>query len=263
MGTPQTRCREMHQSGRRGDHVGDALLAPGRVPLHFLDLFQRARAQRAVRRRAWRLHRDEPLLGGAEDHWIVAAPAMRIRVLDVLRAQQHAAALQQLDDRRIGLEDLRPSYSGSPLRRMPASSTLQCRSRPYFTPVLKSSAPCAGAVWTAPVPGVHGDVVAEHAQDRAIQERMREGGVFQLRARGTTPAPCGSPSAHLSTVCCASCFGDDVDPLAGIQRHILRIGLEGHRHRSGKRPRRRRPDDGRDFSCRQGGIDLRRIAGQR
>ncbi len=34
-----------------------------------------------------------------------------------------------------------PLYSGNPLRRMPPSSTSQCRSRPYFTPVLKSSAP--------------------------------------------------------------------------------------------------------------------------
>src|SRR5207244_12143333 len=41
-----------------GDHVGDTLLAPGWIPLHFLDLIQCAPAQRAARQR--RFHRDEP-----------------------------------------------------------------------------------------------------------------------------------------------------------------------------------------------------------
>src|ERR1039457_1405943 len=45
-----------------------------------------------------------------------------------------------------------PVYSGSPLRRIPFSSTLLVASRPYFMPVIKSSAPCDGAVWTTPVP---------------------------------------------------------------------------------------------------------------
>ena len=55
MGTPQTRWREMHQSGRVCDHVGDALFAPGRVPFHFLDFFESAGAQGVVPagRRAW------------------------------------------------------------------------------------------------------------------------------------------------------------------------------------------------------------------
>ncbi len=87
--------------GTRGDHVGDALLAPGRVPLHFLDFVERAAAQgfAVVVIFQRRLHGDEPLLGGAKDDGIVAAPAMRIGVLDLFGMQQHAARLQQLDDR--------------------------------------------------------------------------------------------------------------------------------------------------------------------
>src|SRR5271170_8161021 len=38
-----------------------------------------------------------------------------------------------------------PVYSGRPLRRMPFSSTLLVASRPYLTPVMKSSAPSHGA----------------------------------------------------------------------------------------------------------------------
>ena len=59
-----------------GDHVRDALFAPSRVPLHFFDFVQRAAAQSSPLDRC--LHRDEPLLGGAEDNRIVAAPAVRI-----------------------------------------------------------------------------------------------------------------------------------------------------------------------------------------
>src|ERR1019366_9357191 len=87
--------------GAGGDHVRDALLAPSRVPFHFLDFFQRTAAQRAsgfrgprqvpvldlLRWRALAFHLDEPLLGGTEDDGIVAAPAVRIRVLDLLETQ--------------------------------------------------------------------------------------------------------------------------------------------------------------------------------
>ena len=47
---------------------------------------------------------DEPLFGGAENHRIVAAPAVRIAVREFAFADQRAALFQQLDDDRIGLE---------------------------------------------------------------------------------------------------------------------------------------------------------------
>src|SRR5205823_9666013 len=56
-------------------HAADAFLAPGGVPLHFLDLFECVRAQCSV---IGGVHRDEPLLGGAEDDRVLAAPAVRI-----------------------------------------------------------------------------------------------------------------------------------------------------------------------------------------
>ena len=86
------------------NHVGDALFAPGRIPLHFLDLIQRAAAQRTARHR--RFHRDEPLLGRSEDDGIVAAPAVRIRVLDFFRVHQYAALFQQFDDRLVSGKNL-------------------------------------------------------------------------------------------------------------------------------------------------------------
>src|SRR6202140_5006394 len=82
--------------GPRGDHVRDAFFAPRRVPLHFGDLMEGAAAHGLARRFVIRsvvrssalrrgLHRrfhpNEPLLGGAEDHGVVATPAMWIGML--------------------------------------------------------------------------------------------------------------------------------------------------------------------------------------
>src|SRR6202012_5808282 len=75
--------------GPLGDHVGDAVFAPRRVPDHALDLVERALAEGgcgSVRRGHWGFHRDEPLFGGAEDERVVAAPSMRVAVADMLGA---------------------------------------------------------------------------------------------------------------------------------------------------------------------------------
>ncbi len=73
--------------GAHRDHVGDALLPPLRHPLHVLDGFQRVLAEMI------HLHADEPLLGGAEDYRVVAAPAVRVGVRQFLRAEQRAGLL--------------------------------------------------------------------------------------------------------------------------------------------------------------------------
>src|SRR5689334_3174691 len=100
--TPDALARNTPVRPRR-DHVRDTFLAPRRVPLGRLDLVQSALAQRA--RSDLRFHADEPLLRRPKDHGIVTAPAMRIRMLDVLAMHEYRAALQQFDDRLVRLED--------------------------------------------------------------------------------------------------------------------------------------------------------------
>ena len=87
MGTPQTRWREMHQSGRLAIMLRDALFAPGGDPADLLDGLERALAEVVA------VHADEPLLGGAEDDRIVAAPAVRVGVRELFEPQQRAARL--------------------------------------------------------------------------------------------------------------------------------------------------------------------------
>src|SRR5580704_1938005 len=70
------------------DHVGDALLAPGRRPLYLLDGLERALAQIVA------IHADEPLFRRAKDGRIVAAPAMRIAVIDLALSQERSGVFQ-------------------------------------------------------------------------------------------------------------------------------------------------------------------------
>ena len=73
--------------GPAGDHVRDAFFAPLGNPFDAFDGVERALAQAVV------IHPDEPLVGGAEDGRVVAAPAVRIGVFDVLDREQRAVLL--------------------------------------------------------------------------------------------------------------------------------------------------------------------------
>ena len=87
MGTPQTRWREMHQSGRVAIMLEMRSSPQAGIHLHLLDGFERALAEIVA------VHADEPLFGGAEDGRVVAAPAVRIAVLDLLVAAAARRAL--------------------------------------------------------------------------------------------------------------------------------------------------------------------------
>ena len=108
IGKPQARWRLMHQSGRDSSMPCEPRLAPGgdeidrrsrRPPC------ARSRSDVGCARLAVRderlIHRDEPLLGRAEDDRRLAAPVVRIAVQDVLRRKQPLAASQLLGDQRV------------------------------------------------------------------------------------------------------------------------------------------------------------------
>ena len=80
------------------DHGANAVGGMGRIPLNVLaDLFAGLLAQTRL------VHRDKPLVGGTEQHGVLAAPAVRIAVRDLLLQNQGAALAQELDDVRVGL----------------------------------------------------------------------------------------------------------------------------------------------------------------
>ena len=107
IGTPQKRWRETHQSGRLS--IISYMRSSPHDGIHFTagNLRERfAGAQRLLPVVLGWLHADEPLLGGAEDHRVVAAPAVRIGVLVVVVAEQRAAIREKLHDDRVGAENI-------------------------------------------------------------------------------------------------------------------------------------------------------------
>src|SRR6202034_2471068 len=81
--------------GAVGDHAVHAVASPAGNPLHFLDFGERILAE------IFLVEADEPLLGGAEDHRILAAPAVRVAVLEFAFGDARSALLKQLDDWRV------------------------------------------------------------------------------------------------------------------------------------------------------------------
>src|SRR5438270_7487444 len=88
------------------DHFVHAIFTPGGDPLDLMNFLERFLAQGFLPTVRRLVHFDEPLLGGAENHRIVAAPAMRVSVLVVVMAEERAALLEQLHDDRIRAEDV-------------------------------------------------------------------------------------------------------------------------------------------------------------
>ncbi len=160
--------------GPGGDHVGDALLAPGRVPGDALDFVEGALAEGGVRavfpgREHGGFHADEPLLGGAEDQRMVAAPAMRVLVLQIVVAHQRAAVAQQLLDGAVGLVYEEAVVLGQAV----AELALRVHIAGERQVVALAGGEVVGAVRGCGVDGagalLGGDVVGEDAEDFAVE----------------------------------------------------------------------------------------------
>src|SRR5882762_4350870 len=70
-----------------GNHGVNSFGAPFRRPFHFGNFRERARPDGASSITPLAIQIDKPLLGGTEDHRIVAPPAMRIAMRELLFAE--------------------------------------------------------------------------------------------------------------------------------------------------------------------------------
>ena len=181
--------------GAAGDHIGDALFAPCGNPTHFADGLQGLLAKIVA------LHADEPLLGGAENGGVVAAPAMRVGVRKLLQAAKGVMRLQDLDHDRVSFPD-----------RL-ADNLFGQAARSAFGMVETAGgihrAECGDAVLTADCiillavtgRGVDGagallqsDVIGKDAERIAIEERVVEDGMFDYGAGESGDGLGGRPS---------------------------------------------------------------------
>ena len=127
-----------------------------------------------------RFHGNEPLLGGAKDHRIVAAPAVRIGVLGFFRVQQRAAAFDQIDNGLIGVPNALAVVFGQAV----AQDAFFVDVAGGIEAVLDAGAEVFSAMRGRGVDdagaGVHGDVVGEHAENFAVEEGMLEVEALEL-----------------------------------------------------------------------------------
>ncbi len=250
--------------GPARDHVGDAFFAPLRHPLHGFDRIERLLPKAVV------VHPDEPLFGGAEDGGVVAAPAMRIRVLDVLDREQRAVLFQDIDDERIAfpdglaeeLERGSAPRSAFGVEEAPGGIHRAIDRQPVlhaddviFLAVAGRRMNRAGALFQR-------HVIAEDPERIAVDEGMPEGGAFKLVAVEPGDDLGFGPAAFLRGRF-EQIRRNDVNVVADFHRHVFEFRMKRDREVGRQRPRRGGPDQAVDVLPGQCGIDRRRIGRQR
>src|ERR1019366_9503421 len=119
---------------------------------------------------------DEPLLGGAVDDRLVAAPAVRVRVLKIGTGQQRAGLFEHGDDDGIGVPDLLALEGGRsgmvPGARVDVDVARGVHAAGGVEAVALAGVEVVRAVGGGRVHGsgalVGGDVGGQHAEDAAI-----------------------------------------------------------------------------------------------
>ncbi len=192
-----------------------------------------------------RFHADEPLLGRPKDDRPVAAPAVRVGVVDVGLAQQRPVLAQVLDDVGVGLEN---GFA------FPGRDSVSQTSRVVDIALGAQAVASARDKIIGPVRGggVDGtgallgrDIVGQHAQDRPVQKRVLKRGTFQHRsgkARQLRDLAQLAGLAHARE----QGGGNDVHLTGhGFRRNILKLGVKRDGNGGRQGPRRGCPDDDR------------------
>src|SRR5437016_1489406 len=236
------------------DHAVDAVAAARREPSYYVDLLKCFRSEIVL------FHRDEPLIGGAEDHGILAPPAMRVSVRKGPLSEQDARRLELLHDQRVCLEDGLPL----PFRGFVREPTLIVHRRQDFqrrldlgliarVVVLERQLVVFLAVPRrdvhAPCPLLQGDEFAEQDRRSALRRRA-------AAAQALEPAQLHLPLPDSQNVVPgkAAGLGDRIHQLFRDHQHrvpdphkrIVEVRMQAHSLVGGQRPRRGRPNHDRD-----------------
>ena len=196
MGTPQMRWREMHQSGRVAIML-EMRSSPQAGSQMTCLISSRARWRKVVADAFGGDHRgfhaDEPLLGGADDDGVVAAPAVGVGVLEGGGAEECAFFFEKLDDDGVGFEDGEVFVGLGDVASAEAAGVALAAGvvdvLDLGEVVALAGVEVVDAVGGCGVDGsgalVGGDVVGGDTEDAAVEEWVLEGGAFELRCRGS------------------------------------------------------------------------------
>src|SRR5664280_718828 len=238
------------------DHPADAGLPPLRQPRHLVDFLEGALPQVDPRVRGGAGgERDEVLLGRAEDHGVVAAPAVRVLVLSGSGREERARACERLGDPRGGVEDVHPlevrdlgRVAAAVVERRDDRDPLDLAGAEIILAVAGRGVHQAGA-------GIEGDVVGRDDHER-------------LGALGQDGAPPGRERVPVRQAEeCGPLGAAGLPPLQpgggehrrgerrrhhqpaalSVNEHVLGVGVHRDREVGRDRPRCRRPDRERDI----------------
>ena len=231
------------------DHGADAVGGVGRIPLDVLaDLLASLLAQAGL------VHRDEPLVGSTEEHRVLAAPAVRITVRDLLLEDQGAALTQELDDVRVGLIGIHAAEgaAGTKLLAGVELAVVIDRHADVGDALLEAGKVVVDAVAGRVVDDtgtvIDTDVIGQqrHAldtvKDRLFVVDMMEGlggnhvGLAVDHDRGVLPA-------KLLAALGSQVLEHDLGAAVVLNGDVGGAGLEGNCLVGGDSPRRGRPDD--------------------
>ncbi len=219
------------------EHVGHALPPPDRDPLHPVHRLQAPLPQVVT------VHVQEPLLGGAEYHRLLAPPAVRVRVHELPGPQERAVGPHVLEDGRVGLEHTHTR----PLLNLGGEAPGVVHRNQHRQAVLASGAEVLGAVTRSGVDQpralLQGHVVGGYEDRIPLQERVAAHQPQQLlaldRFQLLSPAP-----AQVADDLVRQALGEEVT-LTGVLHHEVaqtRVDRDGNVGRQG--PGGGGPDDG-------------------
>ena len=231
------------------DHGADAVGGMSRVPLDVLaNLLASLLAQTGL------VHRDKPLVGGTEEHRVLAAPAVRIAVRDLLLEDQSAALAQELDDVRVGLVGIHTAEgtAGTKLLAGVELAVVIDRHADVGDALLEAGEvvvdAVAGRVMDDTGTVIDTDVIGQQrdaldtVEDRLLVVDVMEGlggnhvGLAVDHDRGVLPA-------KLLAALGSQVLEHDLGATVVLDGNVSGTGLEGDCLVGGDGPRRGRPDD--------------------
>ena len=234
--------------GALADHGGHALFAPGGKPAHVL-----ARGDGLLLER---IDGAEPLRRGAEDDRLLAAPAVRIAVHDVLGCEQRAGFLHVREDDGVGF--LR-GHAGV-LAGVVGVAALIVHGHDHVHAVALAGQVVvraeAGRGVHAARAGIHGDVIRQHQARGLGQERMVGEHVLEEVARMLLEHLIAVEAADVHDLL-GQGVGHDIHlAVRGLHEVIQLARVERDGEVAGQRPDRRRPDDEEELAV----VNVRQLA---
>ena len=217
-------------------HVVDAVVSPAGDPAHLV-------VDDAERRVLELRHVDEPLVRGAEDDGLLAAPAVGVAVHQPALSQQPTAGPQHFEGLRPPLLQRHAGHDGDVLFEAPRAVHGARDPEPVADARLVVLHAVSGGGVDATGAHIQLHVVRQHHQDLVVVvEGVRAREPLQLRAgddeeRVAQSEPRGRTQRVLQV------HGQAVHPVAALVEPVLVPWMDGNGGAGGQRPGRRGPDD--------------------